>query len=65
MRVGILRIFVTPLRQEIILISKLKICTKSFNINKEKNRYKMKQYTKIKVLYYNIVVDSYFISQIY
>jgi hypothetical protein len=64
MRVGILRISVTPLRQEIILISKLKICTKSFNINKE-NRYKMKQSTKTKVLYYNIVVEPYLTSQIY
>jgi hypothetical protein len=38
------------LRQEIILISKLKICTKLFNKNKEKH-YKMKQHTKTKELY--------------
>ena len=39
------------LRQKIILLSKLKICTKLFDKNEE-NHYKMKQYTKNKELYY-------------
>ena len=41
------------LHQEIILIPKLKICTKLFNKNKEE-RYKMKQHPKTKELYYRM-----------